>query len=399
MITVLVVDDCPDALELISSELCSEEVAVLRATDGREAWLLFEDESPDVVVSDVRMPHSDGFDLLKRVREVSDVPLILLTAHAEVPAAVTAMRAGADDYLRYPDDLDQIRSAVRELAKRKGPTPGDAVDRLLVGDSEVIEVVRNRIRSLASLRSPVLITGESGSGRARVAKALHELSSPEKPLWAVAPSEPAPPDALGTVLLREIADFEMSEQRRWCTELHRIKGRNSPFDRLIITTEAEKGDPAVHPQLWKEAGRFEIEVPPLRKRVEDIEKLSWDLACEVSRDLGCDSPRISRDAVATLQRHKWPGNVSELREILEKAVAYSRGSFVSAHAIDEARRLVITQKQEGLAKRRSARHLAERQELVVMLEECGGNVAEMSRRMGMTRGAIAYRLKKHGLAV
>jgi two-component system NtrC family response regulator len=108
--------------------------------------------------------------------------------------------------------------------------------------------------------------------------------------------------------------------------------------------------------------------------------------------------RVSDDALDALASHSWPGNVTDLADVMEKAVALSGGGFLTRARVEESIGLMVAERNDGLVKRRLARYHAEREELVALLAECGGNVAEMSRRMGVTRGAVAYRLKKHGLS-
>src|SRR5262245_44654979 len=115
---VLLADDCSEALDVIESELREAGFATVRAPDGRRAWERFQERMPDLVVSDVRMPEIDGFDLLKKIRDVSDLPVILLTAYAEIALAVSAIRSGADDYLRFPDDLGLLIVRARDLLRR-----------------------------------------------------------------------------------------------------------------------------------------------------------------------------------------------------------------------------------------------------------------------------------------
>ncbi len=399
-LTILVVDDCPDALDLIEIELAEKAIRVVRAADGAEAWLAFQDEAPDLIVTDVRMPDVDGFDLLRKVREVSDVPLILLTAHAEVSAAVAAMRAGADDYLRYPDDLESLAPRIQTLAARKGWAKGDAAERHLVGTSRAVEALRKRVRQLAGLRAPLLFRGEAGSGRGLAARVLHELSGASGPLRVVEASDASVPRGEGVALLRDFDQFPTEAQRAWTTEHHRIRAGSSSLSRLLVTTCSFPNTeaPPIPTPLWKDLSNFVIEVPALRERIDDLEPLAEGIAQRAARQLGCEPVRFAADAIETLASYRWPGNVADLHRVLEKSVAYSAGGFLGSSAIQESLRLVIAQKNEGLSKRRAARQGAERSQLVELLSQCGGNVAEMARRMDLTRGAVAYRLKKHGLA-
>lgn len=402
MISVLVVDDCPEALDLIAGELDAPDFSVTRAADGAEAWLAYQEENPDVIVSDVRMPEADGFDLLRKVRSRSSVPLVLLTAYAEVSAAVSALRSGADDYLRFPEDLERLQPLVRGLVRRRGLASGDEAERLLTGQSPEMEEVRQSVRILAELDTPVLVTGENGVGRARVCEVLHGLSGSGHPLLRVDRETQDLPEGKGSVLLCEIDSFPLSEQRRWFTELHKIRGGSSRFSRILATAREGVGNPEIGTRLdvrlYKELNTLRIHVPSLRERPDDIEALAHELMTEATRSMGIEGHRLSDEAIEALLAQAWPGNVRELKNVLEKAVAYAGGRVISGAAIREALRAFVCQQHEGLLQRRAARHAAEREELIDLLDQCGGNMAEMARRLGMTRGAVAYRLKKHGLA-
>ncbi|MCP5067159.1 MAG: sigma-54-dependent Fis family transcriptional regulator [bacterium] len=402
VISVLVVDDCPEALDLIAGEFEAPDFAVTRAVDGAEAWLACQKEKPDVIVSDVRMPDLDGFDLLRKVRSSSDVPLVLLTAYAEVSSAVSALREGADDYLRYPDDLERLQPLVRGLARRRGLAPGDEIEKLLAGQSNEMEGVRQAVRILAAVDAPVLVTGETGTGRRRVAEALHVLSGSNHPLFHIDKETQELPEGPGVVLLCDIEEFPATKRRSWLTELYRVRGASSAFSRILATSRWETGATADRPapdaRLFKKLSKLCIRVPSLRERAGDIEALAHEITAETARNMGSRSARLSDDAIEALVEQPWPGNVRELKDVLEKAVAYAGGRIVTGAAIREALRAAVCQKHEGLMQRRAERRVAERNELVELLDLCGGNIAEMARCLEMTRGAVAYRLKKHGLA-
>ncbi len=400
--TVLVADDCADALALMAAELEGGGHRVLRARDGAEAWDLFEAERPDAVVSDVRMPACDGFELLKRIRGASRVPLLLITAYAEVAAAVSAVREGADDYLCFPEDLARLEPRVRELVGTTSRHRSDAAQERLAGVSQAIEDVRRRLRREAGRSTPVVFRGEPGSGRANAARALHALGSPRIPLLELGEADPDPQTVHGAILLRDFERFSPRRQRRWVTELHRTAAAPDPAARLLITTTptpAEGTEQApFHPQIWRRVAPFQIEIPSLEQRPEDVPALAADLANRIAGELGLPPVRIAPSALEPLAGQRWPRQVDDLRRVLDRAVAWSGGGAVTASAMAEALRLVATQRHEGLARRRAARQVEEREELIALLDTCGGNVAEMARRLGLTRGAVVYRLKKHGLA-
>ena len=152
-----------------------------------------------------------------------------------------------------------------------------------------------------------------------------------------------------------------------------------------------------HPELWSALSRFQLQVLPLRDRMEDIEALARDLLLDTARRLGRPHFALSAGALAELQKRSWPGNARELRDVLEQAVAFEQGERVGVEAVGDAIEEVIAKRGDSLETHRATRHSLQRKELVDLLTECGGNVAEMARKLSLTRGAVVYRLQKHGL--
>jgi DNA-binding NtrC family response regulator len=400
---ILLVDDCTDALDVVEAELREAGFDVVRAGNGRHAWERFEERPPDLVVSDVRMPEVDGFDLLEKIRRVSDVPVILLTAYGEISHAVLAIRKGADDYLRFPDDLGLLVSRARDVLSRNPDEAADPATQLLAGASKAARELRARVRALGALQIPVLVCGEHGTGRGRVVRALHAVSE-LRPLpllrWDEALAEVPPKPCVVTI--DEIEQLDREQQGRWLAEIRRIGQRKpGPVLRVLATASPllheEVASRRFHPELWSALSRFQLQVPPLRERSDDLEALARDLLRDNARKLGRPHLALSAGALDELHRRTWPGNVRELRDVLEQAAAFEKGERVGLEALRAAIEEVIAKRGDSLETHRATRHSLQRKELVDLLEECGGNIAEMSRRMSLTRGAVVYRLQKHGL--
>jgi DNA-binding NtrC family response regulator len=398
---VLLVDDCPEALDVIETEFREAGFDTARAPDGRQGWERFQKRRPDLVVSDVRMPELDGFDLLKRIREVSDVPVVLLTAYGEIPLAVAAIRNGADDYLRFPDDLNHLLERARDLTTRTPEEAYDPATTLLSGSSKRARELRARVRALGVLPIPVLVCGEHGTGRARVVRALHACSE-LRALPLVRCEGAEQPDKPSVVHIDGIERLDREQQGRWLAEIRRIGQRRAGTARRVIATASpllhdEVSSRRFHPELWNALSRFQLQVPPLRDRLGDLEALARDLLLETGRRLGRAHLSLSPGALAELEKRSWPGNVRELRDVLEQAVAFEPSERVGVEAVRAATAEVIAKRGDSLETHRAARHSLQRKELVDLLNECGGNVAEMARRLSLTRGAVVYRLQKHGL--
>jgi two-component system response regulator HydG len=259
------------------------------------------------------------------------------------------------------------------------------------------------VRALGALQIPVLVCGEEGVGRTRVVRALHACSElRELPLlpWDVAQAEVPPRPCV--VRVDEIHRLDREQQVRCLGEIRRI-GQRKPgvIARLIATASPllheEVASRRFHPELWSALSRFQLQVLPLRERSEDVEPLVHDLLLEISRRLRRAHLALSPGALAELARRSWPGNVRELRDVLEQAVAFEKGERIGFDAVHAAIEEVIAKREDSLETQRAARHSQQKKELVDLLAECGGNVAEMARRLSLTRGAVVYRLQKHGL--
>jgi len=400
---VLLADDCADALDVIEGEFRDAGFETARALDGRLAWQCFQECTPDLVVSDVRMPEIDGFDLLKKIRDVSDLPVILLTAYGEISLAVSAIRSGADDYLRFPDDLSRLIERARDLLSRNPEDASDPATVLLSGTSKAARELRARVRALGALQIPVLVCGEHGTGRARVVRALHACSEfRDLPLLRCDGAATASPTRPCVVFIDEIERLDRDQQGRWLTEIRRIAQRRPGAVARVLATASpllhdEVASRRFHPELWSALSRFQLQVLPLRDRLGDLPSLARDLLLDIARRLGRPHLALSAGALAELGKRSWPGNVRELRDVLEQAVAFEKGERAGVDAVREAIEEVIAKRGDSLETHRATRHSLQRKELVDLLNECGGNVAEMGRRMSLTRGAVVYRLQKHGL--
>ena len=177
--SILVVDDRRSSRRALAAELEDAGFEVIEAEDGSHGWRRFCARAPDLVITDMVMPNSDGIELLTRIRTRCDVPVVVFTAHGSIEAAVTALKSGADEFVA---SSDVAAEELVELASRllSGATPVDLASRIaerIPGESPAIQKVRDRIAGLARLAEPVSICGEPGTGRDTVARALHELGT------------------------------------------------------------------------------------------------------------------------------------------------------------------------------------------------------------------------------
>jgi DNA-binding NtrC family response regulator len=401
--TVLVVDDRATPRRLLASELAEAGFRVLEAADGRDAWARFRAEPPDLVITDLVMPRSDGIELVGRIRAHSRVPVIVFTAHGSVDAAVAALKSGADEFVASSDvDVDDLVAlADRFLVRPATRDVAAALAERLVGESPALRRVRERVAGLASLREPVLVSGEPGSGRDTVARALHDLAPRARGPFVVLPPERADaPDALpggGTVYLDEVERFSPDAQRRFADELARGSAGGSAGPRFVASSGpglgARMAEGAFDRDLGARLLRFEVALPPLRERPEDVPRLARLLLERAGRALGRPGMRFETRALERLRREHWPGNVAELTGIVEKLVGFATGLAIGRQEVDE----VLAEFRLSVASLRERAACEERRRVVEALRETGGNVTRAAERLGRSRAALYRLVEKHGL--
>jgi DNA-binding NtrC family response regulator len=392
-----------ESRELVAGDLAEAGFRVVEAENGLEGWRQFRRNQPDLVVTDLRMPGADGIELLRRIRGVSSVPVILLTACGDVPTAVAAIKGGAEEFLTFPDDLDRVVDRAHELTRGAvALTDSEKLAERLVGKSAAMRRLRDRVRALAPLQVPVLVSGEPGTGHDHVVRCLHELGAGDRAkLVPVASGDagvlrrPAPGTAY---YLDEVGRFAPAEQVHWFERLCETEGAE-PGDafRVFASTSEDLAlrarDGSFHPAFAERLLRFQVPIAPLRERSGDIGALVSHLADRIGKEMRRERVRLDRSAVALLRSLAWPGNVRELANVVEKLVAFSPSGDVNRECVRE----VIGESSDSVALLRHQRSQQQREELVALLESCGGNLAEVARRLDISRGAVIYRAQKHGL--
>jgi DNA-binding NtrC family response regulator len=345
------------------------------------------------------MPEHDGLHLLGWIRTVSDLPVILLTAQADVTVAVNALRTGATDFIRFPDELCELSERVKKLVPHRGVAePDDAATRLLRGESARIFAFRERVRALARLDVPATVVGEAGTGRVAAARALHELSGSKAPIVLVTPEQPSIPKRRSVALLSNLGAFDTEAQRAWAAALRdgspkllRVLATADPAMPARVERNEFRGD------LWARLSRFRVDAPALRGRSADIEMFAREALQQANLALGREVVGFTPGAIDNLARRPWPGNVPELRAVVEHAVAFAASPRIEREEIDRSLEALIAARAGSVANRRAAKDDSDREELIRVLAESKGNLAEAARRLQLTRGAVFYRLQKHGL--
>jgi two-component system response regulator AtoC len=433
---IMVVDDDVDGLDVLKTRLVHAGYEVETAESAEKALARVKAFAPGLIVTDVRMSGMTGLELLSRVRSsMSDVEVVVMTAHDDMQTAVSAMKSGAFDFLVKPVDPKAVQRLAercfkeRELAELEG-TPAEAEARprsLLVGrDPRMIEIYKT-IGVLAGTRATVLIRGETGTGKEVIARAIHEHSEhASEPFIAV--NCTALTDTLleselfghvkgaftgaagarkgyfelagqGTIFLDEIGDtspefqtklLRVLQERRFypvggesprTTEARVIAATHQPIEKLI---EQER----FREDLYFRLKVVEIHVPPLRERRGDIEILAAALLGKIREETNRDVRKISDDAMARLSAYDWPGNVRELENALLRAAIVARGTVIGAD------HLVLEDGHDPKGDLTLAS--AMRRHVHLVLRRAGGDTALAAKLLGISKKEIERRLADSG---
>lgn len=442
--TILVVDDEIRYRELYARVLRHAGLAVREAGSAAEALLFLEDATPDMVVSDVRMPGESGLDLLRRVREKRPhLPFLLVTAYADVREAVDALKLGAVDYLAKPVDLDELLAAVRDTlgvgTDGDAELPAGALGGIVAESPAMRSVLCDAYR-VAQSDATVLLTGESGSGKEVVAQFIHRHSlRRDKPLIpvncaAIAPTllaselfgheKGAFTGAVnrrrgyfleahgGTLFLDEIGDMplELQPSLLRATETGRItpvgSDRETVVDlRLIAATnhdlESDVASGRFRQDLYYRLNVITLEIPPLRERPEDIGPLA---RLFLNRD-SAENRRLSRAALQTLAAHHWPGNVRELANAMAHVRLLSQTDVILPEHLPPAVRKAAGRTGaeahpapgQGVAAETKTLEQHEIEAVTAALKQTGGNRTHAAQLLGITRRGLIYKLKRLGI--
>jgi len=442
--TVLVVDDDEDIREICAEALEDAGFAALAAACGAEACALLDSEPVDIVLTDLEMPEVSGLDLLRVVKERNlDAGVILMTGHATVDSAVDALKTGAYDYITKPFNLDDLVSRVNRLAERRDLASENSLLRQqlkagrgpggMVGTSPAMQELYRVIGKLAPRRQPVLITGESGTGKELVARAIHECGPANQEAFVAfdcgALSSSLIESELfghvqgaftgasqrrlgllasagkGTLLLDEIAELPIGLQAKLLRALQekefRPLGSNQSqhFDARIVAATNRDLPAAVREGRFREDLYFRLNVlsvqtPPLRRRTEDIPAL---VRFFIDREAGMCNPvsGISRQAMDALKAYPWPGNIRELRNHVERAIAMSDGPLIQIDNLAPELRTSTSAPfpKTGLTQMQ----LAERDAIVRAMASTQGHRVDAAVLLGIGKTTLYKKLKDYGL--
>jgi DNA-binding NtrC family response regulator len=454
--TVLIVEDERTLARAVKAFLIESGYEAEIAPDAEQAMGLIESLRPDVVFSDVRLPGMSGIELLRRIREFdASIPVVIMTAYGTIEGAVEAVKLGAFDYLKKPVDLEELRlladrarehsqlrqelSYYRRQAARDVPFAG------VVGNSPAMRAVLDQARQIAALDEtpPVLIIGETGTGKGLVARTIHAGSGRSaKPFIEV--NCTALPATLmeaelfghergaftdakesrmglfeaaegGFLFLDEVGDIELPLQGKLLKAVEertvrRVGGvRDRKIDVRILAAsnrdlERESQRERFRRDLYFRLAVILLRLPPLRERGEDVLVLADHFLRQYRAKYGKTIERIDPRSHELLLRYPWPGNVRELSHVIERAVLWSRGpdldiEHLALEVPDAPPAGAEEQSAEAGGSRPAGMDLEqwERSLIEQALRESDGNQTRAAQRLGISRDTLRYRLKKYGM--
>ncbi|GLQ34196.1 Fis family transcriptional regulator [Amylibacter marinus] len=365
-IKVTIVDDEQDMRESISQWLSLSGYKTSTFASADEALKVIDSDYPGIIISDIKMPGTDGIKFLKRLQKVdSTLPVILITGHGDVAMAVEAMRIGAYDFLEKPFDPERMaelakravqtrRLTLENRALRRELSDGSVVLRKLMGNSSVMSRLREDILDLAQADGHVLITGETGTGKSLIAHALHACGPRQGKGFVSVNCAAFTEDELtkrlfggedvqesyldeslgGTLCLEDIESLPAATQARLLSLITEFDQGEEGSKLRIIAISNDTGDPdksleeTLRSDLFYRLAAMQITPPPLKQRGEDILSLFNRYLENFSDEYGCDQPEVSAEDAAKLLQAAWPGNIRQLINLAERTVLQSRrGSY------------------------------------------------------------------------
>ena len=447
MARVLVVDDDQSIRETLEYHLRESGYDVTTAASAEQALSRIASADPSLLITDVRMSGMSGLELLAKVRAVRpETDVLVITAFEDMQTAISAMKVGAVDYLVKPLDLDQIdlvierclrdQRARRRLAQYAADEAEPyALSQLVGRDGKMISVYKT-IGTLTRSRAPVLIRGETGTGKEVIARAIHfnsaELEEPFVAVNCTAVPEPLLESELfghvrgsftgaigdrkgrfelagrGTLFLDEIGDTSPAFQAKLLRvlqerEFYPVGGERPRRTeaRVIAAThrdlERSVADGAFREDLYFRLRVVEIVVPPLRERRGDIAPLAQHLLAKAARELHRESLQLAPDALRALEAYDWPGNVRELENTLMRAVALSTGATIGA--TDLSIGASASSPARSGSERSATLQQVEREHVERVLRESGWNKRQACRILGVSRPRLDRLLERHGIVV
>jgi len=444
---ILIVDDEPAIQSTLRGVLEDEGYRVTAVGTGDDAVALLPDENPDLVFLDIWMPGRDGLETLAEIKKTRpEAIVVMISGHGTIETAVKATRLGAYDFIEKPLSLEKVVLVLRNAVadRRKDARIRTLRERVeqedeLIGESPAVQELRRQIELAAPTQGRVLITGENGTGKELVARLIHARSLRRDELFVEMNCAAIPEELIeselfghvkgaftgaseskagrflladgGTLFLDEIADMSLRTQAKVLRVLQEqafepVGGATVRVDVRVIA--------ATNKDLAKEieAGRFRedlyfrlnvvpLRVPPLRERIQDIALLGRHFAAVFSRQYG-RPVTVTPGAIQALEPHSWPGNIRELRNLIERLIILTPGEAIAAdHVVAALRGASQTRGTVDVdgdhASLREGREAFEKAFILKKLREAGGNVLRAAELLGLERSHLYRKMRAYGI--
>jgi len=443
--TILVADDEKGIRESLKRLLAYENYKVLLAEDGPQTLKMIENEIVDLVLLDIKMPRMDGLEVLARIHEsYPQLPVVIISGHGTIQTAVESTKLGAFDFIEKPIDADRILLVIRNgLAQasllRENVSLREKVQRKtrIIGEHPSMKAVMETLRKVAPTNTRVLIMGENGTGKELVARAIHEMSIRAKEAFIEVNCAAIPEELIeselfghekgaftgatsrrigkfelangGTIFLDEVGDMSQSAQAKVLRVL-----QESQFER-VGGTETKRVDVRVlaasNKDLLKESqeGRFRqdlfyrlnvvpIQVPPLRKRLSDIPILCEYFLEQTAEELGQRPKKITKKALDVLMDYSWPGNIRELKNLIERLVILTHDQVIDVSDLPPLGPVKNIEEQYFDKETYNAfKEAVEKDFFIQKLKENNYNVSKTARKLDMQRSNLYKKLEKYGI--
>lgn len=447
---ILIIDDESIQREILAGYLKKKGYKIFSASSGEEGIAIVKNNLIDIVLSDFKMPDKTGFEVLEEIKLLNpEINFIMITAYGTIQNAVQAMRAGAYDYLSKPVDLDELDLMLERIFEHqklksenvylKTQLQGKYKISSLISHSPKMEEVISIAARVADSKATVLITGENGTGKEVLAKAIHYIS-PRKDGPFVPVNIPALSESLleselfghekgaftgaekmrigrfetadkGTIFLDEIGDIPLSIQVKLLRVLqeHQIErvGGTTPIEidvRIIAATnqnlEKKILDGTFREDLFYRLNIVAIKIPPLRDRREDILPLAEYFMEKYRLENAKEKFELSKEAADVLLKYSYPGNVRELENIIERAVVLARGNFINQSDLPGNVRGYLPEfelPQPGSGELNEQVEALEKRLIFDALKESKGNQTKAGKLLGITERNLRYKLKKYNI--
>jgi two-component system NtrC family response regulator len=447
---ILVIDDEAAQRDVLTGYLKKKGYKIFSASSGQEGIEIVKNNPVDIILSDFKMPDLNGIEVLEQIKKINpEISFVIVTAYGTVENAVKAMRLGAFDYISKPVDLDELDLMIDRIIEHKNLKSENQLLRTqlqekhkissIISQSQKMEEIINIAARVADSKATVLVTGENGTGKEVLAKAIHYMSS-RKGSPFIAVNVPALTETLleselfghekgaftgadkmkkgrfeiahgGTIFLDEVGDIPQSIQVKLLRVLqeHQFErvGGTDKIDvdvRIIAATNKDLDEKikegTFREDLYYRLNVVSIKIPPLRERKEDILPMIESFIQKYCKENKKELLEISKDSVDVLMKYNYPGNVRELENIIERAVVLTRGKVITLNDLpmnikgfkEEETMAVLgkgtlTDQVEAL----------EKQLIYDALQESRGNQTKAGKLLGLTERNLRYKLKKYNI--